>query len=104
MSAPAFDLQSHSLHSDGDLSAAQVVECAAEAGVKLLALSDHDTIDGVDEALASGEGNRPGQNGPAVVGRRANGQGQTTITNSYAASSPGNRQKPTRPTFKNGQW
>jgi adenylyl-sulfate kinase len=54
VSAPAFDLQSHSLHSDGHLSPAQVVELAAEAGVKLLALSDHDTIDGVDEALASG--------------------------------------------------
>ena len=54
MSAPAFDLQSHSLHSDGDLPAAQVVENAARAGVQLLALSDHDTVDGVDEALAAG--------------------------------------------------
>jgi 3',5'-nucleoside bisphosphate phosphatase len=54
MSAPAFDLQSHSLHSDGDLTAAQVVENAAAAGVRLLALSDHDTVDGVDEALAAG--------------------------------------------------
>ena len=54
MSAPAFDLQSHSLHSDGDLAAAQVVENAAAAGVRLLALSDHDTVDGVDEALAAG--------------------------------------------------
>jgi 3',5'-nucleoside bisphosphate phosphatase len=54
VSAPAFDLQSHSLHSDGELSAAQVVENAARAGVKLLALSDHDTVAGVDEALASG--------------------------------------------------
>jgi 3',5'-nucleoside bisphosphate phosphatase len=50
----SFDLQSHSLHSDGDLSAAQVVENAAAAGVRLLALSDHDTVDGVDEALAAG--------------------------------------------------
>jgi adenylyl-sulfate kinase len=54
MNAPAFDLQSHSLHSDGELTAAQVVENAAAAGVRLLALSDHDTIDGVDEALAAG--------------------------------------------------
>jgi adenylyl-sulfate kinase len=54
MSGPAFDLQSHSVHSDGDLSAAQVVENAATAGVRLLALSDHDTVDGVDEALAAG--------------------------------------------------
>jgi 3',5'-nucleoside bisphosphate phosphatase len=54
MSAPAFDLQSHSIHSDGELAAAQVVENAAAAGVRLLALSDHDTVDGVDEALAAG--------------------------------------------------
>jgi 3',5'-nucleoside bisphosphate phosphatase len=54
VSAPDFDLQSHSLHSDGELTAAQVVENAAEAGVQLLALSDHDTVDGVDEALAAG--------------------------------------------------
>jgi 3',5'-nucleoside bisphosphate phosphatase len=54
MSAPVFDLQSHSLHSDGELTAAQVVENAATAGVRLLALSDHDTVDGVDEALAAG--------------------------------------------------
>ena len=54
MSRPAFDLQSHSLHSDGELPAADVVESAAEADVELLALSDHDTVDGVDEALAAG--------------------------------------------------
>jgi len=54
VAAPAFDLQSHSVHSDGDLPAAQVVENAAHAGVELLALSDHDTVDGVDEALAAG--------------------------------------------------
>jgi adenylyl-sulfate kinase len=54
VAAPTFDLQSHSLHSDGVLPAAQVVENAALAGVQLLALSDHDTVDGVDEALAAG--------------------------------------------------
>jgi 3',5'-nucleoside bisphosphate phosphatase len=54
VSAPAFDLQSHSLHSDGELAPAQVVENSAAAGVRLLALSDHDTVDGVDEALAAG--------------------------------------------------
>ena len=54
VAAPAFDLQSHSVHSDGELPAAQVVENAAAAGVELLALSDHDTVDGVDEALAAG--------------------------------------------------
>ena len=31
-----------------------MVENAAAAGVELLALADHDTVDGVDEALAAG--------------------------------------------------
>jgi predicted metal-dependent phosphoesterase TrpH len=50
-----FDLQSHSTHSDGELPAAEVVAAAAAAGVELLALSDHDTVSGVAEALAAGE-------------------------------------------------
>ncbi|MGA2452690.1 MAG: PHP domain-containing protein [Solirubrobacteraceae bacterium] len=53
--APRFDLQSHSTHSDGALPAAEVVQRAADAGVELLALSDHDTISGVSEAIAAGE-------------------------------------------------
>ena len=53
--APRFDLQSHSTASDGSLPPAQVVQNAAEAGVELLALSDHDTISGVAEAIEAGE-------------------------------------------------
>ena len=49
-----FDLQSHSTNSDGVLSATDVVARAAEAGVELLALSDHDTIAGVAEAIDAG--------------------------------------------------
>ncbi len=52
---PRFDLQSHSTHSDGALGATEVVQRAAQAGVRLLALSDHDTVSGVCEALAAGE-------------------------------------------------
>ena len=48
--APAFDLQSHSTHSDGTLAPADVVAQAAAAGVELLALTDHDTVAGVPEA------------------------------------------------------
>lgn len=48
---PSFDLQSHSRHSDGTLAPGEVVAAAAEAGVELLALSDHDTVDGVQEAF-----------------------------------------------------
>src|SRR5918997_1626496 len=49
---PPFDLQAHSVHSDGTLGAAEVVERAAAAGVELFALTDHDTVDGVPEAAA----------------------------------------------------
>jgi predicted metal-dependent phosphoesterase TrpH len=52
--AISFDLQSHSTHSDGALSAAEVVQRAADAGVQMLALSDHDTISGVSEAIEAG--------------------------------------------------
>jgi predicted metal-dependent phosphoesterase TrpH len=48
---PTFDLQSHSIHSDGALPAAEVVARAAAAGLTLTALTDHDTVDGVPEAL-----------------------------------------------------
>src|SRR6266545_4848378 len=54
MGAPAFDLQSHSTYSDGALAPRAVVAAAADAGVQLLALTDHDTVDGVDEALQAG--------------------------------------------------
>ncbi len=53
MEAPTFDLQSHSVASDGALSPSGVVREAAGAGVKLLALSDHDTVAGVAEAATA---------------------------------------------------
>jgi predicted metal-dependent phosphoesterase TrpH len=52
--APRFDLQSHSTRSDGALEPAEVVAAAARAGVELLALTDHDTLAGVPEALKAG--------------------------------------------------
>jgi len=55
VTSPTFDLQAHSIHSDGSLPAAEVVARAAQAGVELLALSDHDTVDGVQEAIDAAE-------------------------------------------------
>lgn len=52
---PTFDLQSHSIHSDGELPPAAVMERAAAAGVKLVALTDHDSLAGVTEARAAAE-------------------------------------------------
>jgi 3',5'-nucleoside bisphosphate phosphatase len=50
---PTFDLQAHSTRSDGALEPNEVVARAAAAGVELLALSDHDTVAGIPEALAA---------------------------------------------------
>ena len=44
------DLHSHSTASDGTLSPAEVVRLAVEIGLSALALTDHDTIAGVEEA------------------------------------------------------
>jgi 3',5'-nucleoside bisphosphate phosphatase len=51
MSHSTIDLHCHSLASDGSLSPAEVVERAAEQGVKVLALTDHDTVAGQEEAM-----------------------------------------------------
>jgi predicted metal-dependent phosphoesterase TrpH len=50
----SFDLQSHSTFSDGELEPQDVVAEAARAGVELMALTDHDTVEGVSAALAAG--------------------------------------------------
>ena len=49
------ELQSHSTVSDGQLPPAGVVQAAAEAGVTVLALSDHDAVAGVPEAIEAAE-------------------------------------------------
>jgi len=48
------DLHTHSLCSDGALSPADLVKRAAARGVKIQALSDHDTLAGIAEAAATG--------------------------------------------------
>ncbi len=48
------DLHVHSNASDGTLSPRQVVCLAKEAGLSAIALTDHDTTAGVDEALSAG--------------------------------------------------
>jgi predicted metal-dependent phosphoesterase TrpH len=48
-----FDLQCHSTYSDGALPPAEVMAIAAGKGMELVALTDHDTVEGVDEAMAA---------------------------------------------------
>uniref|UniRef100_A0A0A9E1Y1 Protein trpH n=1 Tax=Arundo donax TaxID=35708 RepID=A0A0A9E1Y1_ARUDO len=48
-----FELHSHSNHSDGFLSPSALVERAHCNGVKVLALTDHDTMAGIPEAVST---------------------------------------------------
>jgi predicted metal-dependent phosphoesterase TrpH len=48
------DLHTHTARSDGLLEPAELVAQAATAGVRLLAITDHDTLAGVREVLAAG--------------------------------------------------
>lgn len=54
--APGFvDLHMHSTASDGSLPPAAVVHAARAAGLSAIALTDHDTLDGVPEARRAAE-------------------------------------------------
>jgi len=52
---PSYDLHTHSTASDGSLSPAELVHEAAAAGVTHLALSDHDTTEGLENAKAAAD-------------------------------------------------
>lgn len=49
------DLHTHSLHSDGSDTPTELVAKAAEAGLDVVALTDHDTVAGWQEAIAAGD-------------------------------------------------
>lgn len=49
------DLHAHSTASDGELSPADLVQFAVERGLAVLALTDHDTVAGLDSALAAAQ-------------------------------------------------
>ena len=51
----AVDLHVHSNHSDGVFSPSQLVDYAMEKGLAAFALTDHDTVDGLEEAIAYAE-------------------------------------------------
>ncbi|HSV75199.1 MAG TPA: PHP domain-containing protein [Chthonomonadales bacterium] len=48
------DLHVHTTASDGSLTPAEVVALAARTGLRAIAITDHDTVAGLDEALAAG--------------------------------------------------
>ena len=47
------DLHTHTTASDGQYSPAELVELARDAGLKYVAVTDHDTLRGLPEAMAA---------------------------------------------------
>jgi len=50
-----YDLHSHSYYSDGSLSPTELVNQAEEAGISHLALTDHDSVSGLQEAQSAAQ-------------------------------------------------
>lgn len=61
------DLHSHSRRSDGVLEPAELYARMARFGMRVVALSDHDTLAGYRELRAAGLGERPSTGGPQLV-------------------------------------
>ncbi len=49
------DLHAHTTASDGTMSPNKLVILAKEHGIEAIAITDHDTVDGIPEAIATGE-------------------------------------------------
>lgn len=50
-----YDLHSHSYYSDGELSPTELVGLAVQSEISCLALTDHDTLDGLDEVQCAAD-------------------------------------------------
>ena len=49
------DLHTHSTFSDGRYTPTQLVKMAAAADIKLLAITDHDSVNGMEEAMQAAQ-------------------------------------------------
>ena len=54
MTCPA-DLHTHTTASDGQYTPSQLAAKALAAGIQILAVTDHDTMDGAEEAVRAGQ-------------------------------------------------
>lgn len=49
------DLHTHTIYSDGALTPKELLDLAKEKGLSTISITDHDTIDGIDEAIRYGK-------------------------------------------------
>lgn len=53
--AVKIDLHTHTCHSDGSLTPSQVVELAHKKGLDIIGITDHDSVNGIKEAISAGK-------------------------------------------------
>jgi len=53
---PGYDLHAHTIRSDGTFTPAEVVDLALERDLAGIAITDHDTLEGLDEAAEAADG------------------------------------------------
>lgn len=49
------DLHTHTTHSDGSLTPDELVKKAKAVGIQIMSITDHDTVNGIDEAIKTGK-------------------------------------------------
>lgn len=49
------DLHTHTIHSDGALTPRELLDKARAVGIGILSITDHDSVNGIDEAMSIGE-------------------------------------------------
>lgn len=76
-SAPVIDLHAHSNRSDGKDSPSELVRKASAAGIEVLAITDHDTTDGWEEAIAAARSEGIGLIPGIEVSTRSNVEGRS---------------------------
>jgi len=50
------DLHTHTIHSDGTLTSVELIKRAKSVGLSAIGITDHDSVNGIDEAIAAGKG------------------------------------------------
>ena len=96
------DLHMHSSASDGVFAPAELMARAAEAGVELVALTDHDTVDGLPEAQAAAE--RCGMHWISGVELSAQWQGHTVHVLGYGFDPQANALQTALTMVRDGRW
>lgn len=87
---PTVDLHVHSNRSDGSFSPTQLVDYACEKGLAAFALTDHDTIDGLEEAIRYARGLQERQNRTAGAPAET-AQGEAFQAAECKAPAPGHK-------------